>query len=283
MDATTPNVPAAADALRASARRRGILVALLVNVVPIVGVLRYGWSATNVLVLYWFENVLVAVFTCVRLIVHRRLTRKRGYWRTDQIGGLEVNGKPVHTNILGEYALTAFLFTAAHGVFVGVIVMIFAQNYPDQPMWHVSLPQVARGVLAITAMLGAELLVDLTTIRARSFAEMKGYVQGRLSRVFVLHLAIIFGMLAMAMADSPFGVLYVLIGLKTLADVGGVIGRTSRAAAIDPAAPPEWMLRAADRLAKDKGGAAGLQKKLREDAERERRNAIEDEEPMPHG
>ena len=36
---------------------------LLVNAVPIVGVLRFGWSVTNVLVLYWFENLLIAVCT----------------------------------------------------------------------------------------------------------------------------------------------------------------------------------------------------------------------------
>ncbi|HSS06609.1 MAG TPA: DUF6498-containing protein, partial [Rhodanobacteraceae bacterium] len=61
MDNATPNAPAAGAE---GARLRGILLVLLINAVPLVGVLRYEWSAINVLVLYWFENVLVAVCTC---------------------------------------------------------------------------------------------------------------------------------------------------------------------------------------------------------------------------
>jgi hypothetical protein len=283
MDTPTTGAQARAAAPPAFDLLRGIVTVLLVNAVPVVGVLRYGWSATNVIVLYWFENLLITALTCLRLLAHRQWTRKRGYWRTGQIGGIEINGKPVHAGLIGEYAMSSFIFTLAHGVFVGVIVMIFAQNYPDQPMWQVSLAQVERGVVAITAMLGIELLADLPTIRRRSFAEMKAFAQGRMSRIIVLHLAIIFGMLAMAVAHSPFGVLYVLIALKTLAEIGGVFARDRPPAAANPAQPPAWMLKAADRVAKDKGGAAGLVKQLGQDAERERRDAIEDEEVMPAG
>jgi hypothetical protein len=273
MNVPTPNASAASPRLRA------VLTVLLVNAVPLIGIHRYGWSAANVLVLYWFENLLIAVCTCIRLLVHRRLTRKKGYWRRRNRFGIEVNGAPVKTGPIGEYATGAFAFTLAHGVFVAVIVMILAQNHPDEPMWQVSLSQVGRGAAAIAAMLGAELLVDLSSIRARSFAAMKDYAQGRMSRIVVLHLAIIFGMLAMAVSGSPFGVLYVLIGLKTLVELGAALAR-SRGESTD-AAPPAWMLKAADRLAKDKGGAAGLIKQMQHDREAAKEGAIEDEEPMP--
>ncbi len=107
MDNATPNAPAAGAE---GARLRGILLVLLINAVPLVGVLRYEWSAINVLVLYWFENVLVAVCTCIRIAVHRRLTRKKGYWRKSQLG-IKVNDKPMQTGLLGEYAVGAFVFT----------------------------------------------------------------------------------------------------------------------------------------------------------------------------
>ena len=277
MDTSTPNVAAAAPS--ASWRLRGILIVLLVNAVPIIGVLRFGWSAINVLVLYWFENVLVAVCTCVRLAVHRYLTRKRGYWREGQ-SGLQVNGQTVQMGLLGEYALMAFSFTFAHGIFVGVIALILAQNYPDQPMWQFSFAQVMRGVLVISAMLGIELVADLFSIRSRSFAWMKAYVQARVGRVIVLHLTIIFGMFAMAMTNSPLGILYVLIGLKTLSDLAGVAGSGATTDA-SSASPPAWALKTADRLAKDKGGAQGLLKDWQATQEQARRDAIADEEVMP--
>src|SRR3954447_239841 len=89
---------AASDALTASPPRPSkvpaVLLALLVNAVPLVGVLYFDWSAINVLVLYWFENLLIAICTCIRLVVHRRWTRKRGYWRHSNRLGINVGDKP---------------------------------------------------------------------------------------------------------------------------------------------------------------------------------------------
>jgi hypothetical protein len=257
------------------------LLVLLVNAVPIVGVLRYGWSATNVLVLFWFENLLIAIFTCLRIALHRKLTRKRGYYRGGQVG-VQVNGKTVKTGLLGEYAVMAFPFTLAHGVFVAVIALMLAQNHADDPMWQLSWVQVGRGVAIIAAMLAVEFLADLATLRSRSFAWMKDYMGRRTGRVIVLHLAIIFGMFAMAMTDSPLGILYVLLGLKTLAEVGSVLGQ----GAPDPDAvkPPGWALKVVDKLGKDKGGSAAFMKEWEREQETNRRNAIEDEEVVSaHG
>ena len=278
MDSSTPNAPPAQSVSYLGARLRGILTVLLINAVPIVGVLRFGWSVTNVLVLYWFENLLIAVCTCVRIAVHRQLTQKRGYWRGGQIG-VKVNGQTLKSGLLGEYAAMAFLFTFAHGIFVGAITLILSQNFPDDPRWQVSLVQIGHGVLAISVMLGLELVADLFTIRSRSFAWMRTYVEGRMGRVIVLHLAIIFGMMAMAATHSPLGILYVLIGLKTLTEFGAVIAQT--ASAPNPAEPPAWSLKLVDKLGKDKGGADGFAKKWQADQEQARRNAIEDEEVMP--
>ena len=279
MDTSTPAALPAQSVSYLGARLRGILTVLLINAVPIVGVLRFGWSVTNVLVLYWFENLLIAVCTCVRIAVHRQLTRKRGYWRGGQIG-VKVNGQTLKSGLLGEYAAMAFTFTFAHGIFVGVIAMILSQNFPDDPRWQVSLVQIGHGVLAVSVMLVLELIADLFTIRSRSFAWMRSYVEVRMSRVIVLHLAIIFGMMAMAATHSPLGILYVLIGLKTLTELGAVIGQT--ASAPNPAEPPEWSLKLVDKLGKDKGGAADFAKKWHADQEQARRNAIEDEQVMPN-
>ena len=272
----TPNEAALAAAGAPPSRWPAFLIVLLINAVPIVGVLRYEWSATNVLVLYWFENLMIAIATSIRIVAHRMLTRKRGHWRRGAIGGISVNDKPMKSTLLTEYAIVAFVFTLAHGLFVGVIAFMLTRNHPDDPMWQFSWTQLVRGIAAIGVMMSVELIVDIATMRSRPFAWIRDYAQRRMSRILVLHLAIIFGMFAMAMTNSPFGILYVLIALKTLFDLGGV---AAQGQTIDPdAPPPSWALKFADKFAKDKGGSAAMLKDLSRQAAREKRETNEDEE-----
>ena len=274
---------AASDALAATRPSKAppVALALLINAVPLIGVRYFEWSAINVLVLYWFENLLIAACTVVRLVMHRRWTRKRGYFRRSNRLGIRINDKPAEMGLIGEYATGAFAFTLAHGVFVGGIALLVHQNYPDQAMWQLSWDQVLRGAAAIAVFLGIELLVDLTRIRGASFAALRDYAQGRMSRIVVLHLAIIFGMLAMAMSNSPMGVLYVLIALKTGSDLIGIAARGAPKIADGDTPPPAWTMKMADKLGKDKGGAAGFLKQWQAEREKARKDAAEDEEPMP--
>jgi len=259
------------------------LFALLVNAVPLYGVKFLGWSATTIVVLYWFENLLTAIFTCVRIVAHRAMTRKRGHWRGGQLGSdIKINDKPFKaSSLLQEYAILAFVFTLAHGVFVGGFMLIFAQNHGDEPLWQFSADQFRQGVLTIFAVMVAELIVDLTGMRSRSFAWMRAYVQQRMGRVFVMHLTLIFGMVAMAATQSPFAVLYVLIGLKTLWDLAAATRSAKANANTRPDEPPVRPLKVPDTATKKQDGATATRKDGKVSGERARQLAIEDELPMP--
>jgi hypothetical protein len=197
-----------------------LLMALLVNAVPVYGISKLGWSVPTVLVLYWVENLVMALLMMLRIVLHRRWTRKRGHWREQTDLKMEVNGKPVVAKtFLTGYAGFALLFTLAHGIFVFGICAILAQNYPDRPEWHLSFAQLKQGGVWIVGFLLADLLVDLPRLRTGSFAWLKQTVEARQGRVLVLHLAIIFGMWIMFVTESPFAVIYMLIALKTLFDV----------------------------------------------------------------
>jgi Family of unknown function (DUF6498) len=255
-----------------------LLFVLLINAVPLVGVRYYGWSASTIVVLYWCENLLNVFFTCARIALHRKLTRKRGYWRGGQLG-TSVNNKPSTAGLLGEFAVASIVFTLAHGVFVFAFTLIAAGNHPDDPLWAVSKPQLLQGLQWMAVLMVAEFLIDAATIRTRSFAWIKAYVGQRMGRVIIMHLTIIFGMGAMMMTESPFAVLYVLIGLKTLWDLAA--SNASAKAAELPPEPPAWALRFAGKLGKDKGGAEALQREWERDRARLIAAAREDEEVMP--
>lgn len=255
-----------------------LLFVLLVNAVPLYGVKYLGWSVGTVLMLYWLENLLIAVFTSARIALHRSLTRKRGHWRTGSLGS-QVNGRPSGQGLLGEYAVMAFVFTLAHGIFVFAIVFLIGQNQADTVNWKFSVDQFRVGALQMLAVLAANFLADAMSMRSRSFAWIKAYVGQRMGRVLILHLAIIFGMWGMAMTESPFAVLYVLIGLKTLFDLAA--SNASAKADALPAEPPAWALKLANVAARDKGGAAAMEAEWKRSREQVQRAAIEDEQVMP--
>lgn len=238
-----------------------LLFVLLANAVPLVGIQRFGWSATTVLVLYWFENLLIAGFTCVRIAAHRAITRKRGHWRAGQLG-LLVNGKPSTSGLLGEYATMAFVFTLAHGVFVGMIAVFAGNKHPDDPIWQFSVVQFRQGATWIAAILAVELAVDLAGMKSLSYAALKSQVQARMGRIFVMHMTIILGMFAMTLTDSPFAVLYTLIAFKTLWELATIRQGHARATVLHGA------MSAQDA---DAQGETATQ----------RRSALEDEQAMP--
>ena len=255
-----------------------LVFVLLVNAVPLYGIKYLGWSIGTVLLLYWVENVLVTLFTCARIALHRALTRKSGHWRTGSLGVL-VNGKPSTRGLLGEYATMAIGFTLAHGIFVYAIVFLFGEGSSDPEQWRFSFEQFRFGALQMIGLMSFEFLLDAAQMRSRNFAWIKTYVQQRMGRVLVLHLAIIFGMMAMVATESPVAVLYVLIGLKTLWDLAAAA--SSAKADSVPENAPQWVGSFADKVASQHGGAAKIQadwKRARDDL---LRAAREDEQVRP--
>ncbi|HEY6941653.1 DUF6498-containing protein [Dokdonella sp.] len=257
-------------------RVQAAVVVLVTNAIPVYGVLRLHWSVANVVVLFWIENLLVAAFTCLRIAVHRALTRKRGHWRSGQLAASSSDAVGRGASLLGDYARIAFVFTLAHGVFVLAIVAILAHDQAGEPDWQFSWTALRHGALLLVGVLGAGFLADLPGMRERPFAWVRFVVQQRMGRVLVLHLAIIFGMMAMSATHSALGLLFVLIGLKTAWELA-----TTRAAAPMTDRPPAWALRLGERFGRDKGGAEGLAREWMRDAEASRRRAAEDEETMP--
>jgi len=238
-----------------------ILILLGINAVPVAGVALGSWNAATALMLYWFENLLIAAFTCVRIAVHRKLTRKRGHWRPGQLG-LLVNGKPSQAGLLGEYATMSFVFTLAHGVFVGMIVLVVGDNYSDDAMWQFSGAQFRQGAAWIALVLALELALDLASIRTLSYAALKSAVQVRVGRVFVLHLTIILGMFAMLLTQSPYAILYTLIAFKTVWEMATTGSAQAKATTLHAT------------MAAQDAPAQG-------DTATQRRIALEDEQVMP--
>ncbi|MCA9270173.1 MAG: hypothetical protein KDA41_16945, partial [Planctomycetales bacterium] len=85
---------------------------ILLNLVPVVGVLFWGWSAFALIILYWLENLVIGVRTLASMVANAAV-----------MGGI---------NWLGALFIGAF-FTVHYGMFCfghGIFVMaLFGGNF----------------------------------------------------------------------------------------------------------------------------------------------------------
>ena len=215
---------------------------LATSLVPLAGVLWFGWSASTFLWVFWSETLLTGTANVLRIWLHRRLTRARGHWRrqiddspTRALG--KEKPKP-ETTFLAEYATILYVFTLAHGLFLGVFLLMLNQHWTGEGAspWLVDVESFRNGLLAVAGFTVLELLYDAMSLGQQPFSWLKARVQVALGRVVILHLVVIFGAFLMMRYQTPMSLLGILVGLKALMDLGASAGPVET-----PAKPPRWL------------------------------------------
>lgn len=191
-----------------------LLIALALNLVPLVGVWHFGWSAGTVLALYWFESLIGHFGAMLKIRLHAAWTRKRGHTHYRPAGDKAKTGG----SYFAHYTTIALIFTFAHGFFLGIILLMLSINRPDLVAFHLRVDDLLTGMMVIAGLAVLDLVVDLPTLRQKSFLWLEIHTGKRLAQVLVMHLTLIFGMAAIAFFETEMALLYVLIGLKTLID-----------------------------------------------------------------
>ncbi len=178
-----------------------LLGVLLVNAIPLVGVVVFGWSVFEVLFLYWLENVAVGLTQFVRILICTRTTKAK-------------DGNAFF--FLMHYGL----FTFVHGVFV---VALFA---PEDG------PSVGGGfLLPVIAIMGWQVVaLVFDAIRSEGFKDRAptGLLFEPYPRVLALHLTVLAGGWLVAALGAPVWALAVLVGIKTLFDMGAAVFFSTR-------------------------------------------------------
>lgn len=167
-----------------------------VNVIPLAGVIWFGWSVFEVLLLYWFENVAVGIAHAARLGISTRTNAVAGGWGTTSF-----------------FAMHYGIFTFVHGVFVIVFFGVVQGGVMELQGGF------AEPVLAIMGWQAAILAFDY--FRSEGF-------KGRLPddmffepypRVFALHLTVVLGGWFIEEVGAPVWALAILVAVKTFADL----------------------------------------------------------------
>ena len=213
--------PVARPAALADRLAVGLLVAA--NLLPLGGVLVLGWDAAAIVMLYWWENVVLGGFNILKI----------AWLPVEHPAGHAVKLLPI-----GFFSVHYGGFCAVHGVLLLVLFQIGEPPVPDAgdtwwgPLVFLQLLAGVVGEMWRKMALGAGwALVALVVSHGVSFVqnylvggEFRRVTIDRLmispyGRIVVLHVAIIFGGMFVMLLGSPLLLLVIFIGLKTVMDL----------------------------------------------------------------
>jgi hypothetical protein len=232
----------------------GAVVALIVaNAIPLFGVLFLGWNVWMILIVYWLENGVVGFFNVLKIL--------RAEGAILPSSGWTMNGRPM--SAVGRGAIAGFflihygLFWLVHGLFVLTLPMfaglrsMFAEptfpipgegQFVDGAYIGPALDPGAS--LASGFQLGPILLAVIALAVSHGLSFWFNYL-GRgeyrrtspaaqmfapYGRLFVLHITIILGGIAIAITGAPAAAVAVLVVLKTAMDIGFHLAEHRKAA-----------------------------------------------------
>ena len=208
---------------------------LVVNLVPLVGVLAFGWSLHALLVIYWLESGVIGALNVPKILL------------ASGAGGgsfsATINGRPVDLSgpetrvdgphfyaenrpIAGFFVLHYGIFWIVHGVFVLFALPAFAGG----TLGGFSPLSVLVGVAGMVLSHGASFLFNFVEGAEYRSASPSGQMADPYRRVFVLHFTIIFGAFVVASVGAPVLLVVLLVALKTGADLVAHLWEHRRAA-----------------------------------------------------
>jgi hypothetical protein len=215
------------------------LTQLGVNAVPAAGWFAENWSAGTTLAVYWFETVAGCLLIAVRIAAHQRLSPRRGHFRYSAPS--ETRRGIRRSAFLPGFLVGSLGFAAAHGVFLAAILLLL-DHHGEVALAGVDWHSVGTGCVIVSVFLIVDLAADLPRIRRWSFLRVEQAAQRGMGRIVVVHLTLIFGLMAVGLTDAPSALFGVFVVLKTMYSLSLVLPQW------EPATPPAWFSRLMNRV-----------------------------------
>ena len=202
---------------------------ILANVVPLAGVLWFGWDVWAILIIYWLENGIVGLFNVLKM---RRAegsedgSSASGAATRRRLNGFRINGRPPSGS--DEAALVPFfimhygIFWVVHGVFVLLLPTFGAMGADGAPDFGTTLNPLAILFVLVGLFISHGLSYRLNYIGRGEYLRTTAAQQmfAPYGRLVVLHITIIFGAILIGMTGAPAAAIVVLVLLKIALDLG---------------------------------------------------------------
>lgn len=185
-------------------RRPPLILILILNLVPVAGVLWAGWSPLQLLLLYWIENVAVGVFNYLKLRAYEAHRPEPG---------------PQPFKVSSFFLMHYGMFTLVHGIFAVAVGAFYGGQQVGATAWTGDWLSFAAAAVSLAAIHGmawmrweAEKGWNEGSVDAQMFAPY--------GRIIVLHLTVLGGAFILAATHAPIVYVALLAVLKTFIETG---------------------------------------------------------------
>lgn len=183
-----------------------IFLIIVSSLIPLLGVLWWGWSLANVVILFWIENLIIGVWTLLKMLVAR--------------GDKSFASKlPLCIFFIIHYGF----FCMGHGIFLLIILKIGnpVGLFPFSEMIEQGL--ITRGVLIGTGAMvvthGVSFFLDFWQSPNRLDFTAQKIMMSPYGHIIVVHIALLIGAIASQKMGSPIALLLLLIIGKAILDL----------------------------------------------------------------
>ena len=168
---------------------------ILSNLIPLIGVLFFGWSVSTILILYWSENVIIGFYNIIKMALAKG----------------EVRSKQTYERLflIGFFIVHFGIFTFGHAAFV------FSFFGTDNPSFQSLLP----ALLPLFISHGVSMFMHFIKNKEYKRVSFDKLFFQPYKRVVIMHLTIVFGAWIATAFNLPSLVLVVLILLKISVDI----------------------------------------------------------------
>ncbi len=202
---------------------------ILANLVPLVGVLWFGWDVWGILIIYWLENGIYGLFNVLKMRRSEGLedgSSASGAATRRRLNGFKINGRPPSGS--GTAALVPFfimhygIFWVVHGLFVLLLPAFGAMGADDAPDFGTTLNPLAILFVVVCLFISHGVSYRLNYIGRGEYLGTTAAQQmfAPYGRLVVLHITIIFGAILIGMTGAPAAAIVVLVLLKIVLDLG---------------------------------------------------------------
>jgi hypothetical protein len=218
---------------------------ILANLVPLVGVLWFGWDVWGILIIYWLENGIYGLFNVLKM---RRAegpedgspmgaadTRRR-------LSGFTVNGRPPSGTdkaaLIPFFIMHYGIFWVVHGIFVLLLPLFAFTGADGAPDFGTTLNPLAILLVVVCLFISHGLSYRLNYIGRGEYLRTTAAQQmfAPYGRLVILHITIIFGAVLIGMTGAPAAAIVVLVLVKIVLDLGLHLAEHRRAEGV-PGAP----------------------------------------------